>query len=128
MWYVVDASGQSVGRLAARIATVLRGKHKPSFVPHLLSGDHVIVINAKDVKLTGRKMDQKVYYHHTGYFGGLKQESAKEVFEEKPEHIILTAVRGMLPRNTLRDRTMKRFHVFAGAEHTHATHNPVPLP
>lgn len=128
LWYVVDAADQPVGRLATRLAVILRGKHKASFVPHLPCGDHVIVINAEKIRFTGSKMEKKKYYHHTGYFGGLKEIPVKKMLEDKPEQIITFAVKGMLPKNAMREHLMKRLHVYTGAEHDHAAQKPEPLP
>ncbi len=126
-WYVVDATGKVLGRLASRIAAILRGKHKPIYSPHLDCGDCVIVINADKIKLTGKKWDKKIYYWHTGYPGGLKQRTAREIFQKRPEELIIRAVRGMLPKNKLRDRMMKHLKVYAGPEHPHAAQKPEPL-
>lgn len=126
-WYVVDATGKVLGRLASRIAAILRGKHKPIYSPHLDCGDCVIVINADKIRLTGKKWEKKIYYWHTGYPGGLKQRTAKEIFQKRPEELIIRAVRGMLPKNKLRDRMMKHLKVYAGPEHPHAAQKPEPL-
>ena len=126
-WYVVDATGKVLGRLASRIAAILRGKHKPIYSPHLDCGDCVIVINADKIRLTGKKWEKKIYYWHTGYPGGLKQRTAKEIFQRRPEELIIRAVRGMLPKNKLRDRMMKHLKVYAGPEHPHAAQKPEPL-
>ena len=120
-WYLVDAEGKTLGRLATEIATILRGKHKVTFTPH------VVVVNAAKVQLTGKKLDQKLYRYHTGYVGGLKEISYREMMEKKPEEVVAHAVSGMLPKNKLRSRMMTRLRVFAGAEHTHAAQNPVEL-
>lgn len=127
-WYLVDAEGQTLGRLATRTATVLRGKHKPIFTPHVDTGDHVIVVNADKVKLTGRKLDQKHYYHYSGYPGGLRSLSAREVLERNPERIIEQAVRGMLPKNRLSRQLIKKLKVYAGPDHPHAAQQPKPFP
>ncbi len=126
-WYVVDATDKVLGRLASKIAAILRGKHKPYFSPHLDCGDGVIVINADKIKLTGKKWEKKIYYWHTGYPGGLKKRTAKEIFEKRPEELIIRAVRGMLPKNKLRDRMMKHLKVYAGPNHPHAAQKPEPL-
>ncbi len=126
-WYVVDAAGKVLGRLASRIAAILRGKHKPIYSPHLDCGDYVIVINADKIRLTGKKWERKIYYWHTGYPGGLKKRSAREIFQRRPEELIIRAVRGMLPKNKLRDRMMKHLKVYAGPEHPHAAQKPEPL-
>ncbi|WP_315169173.1 50S ribosomal protein L13 [Metaclostridioides mangenotii] len=123
-WYLVDAKGKTLGRMATEIATILRGKHKPTFTPHVDGGDFVVVINADKVVLTGKKLDQKMYRYHTGYVGGLKEISYKHMMENKPEEVVAHAVSGMLPKNKLRSRMMTRLRVFAGAEHTHAAQNP----
>jgi large subunit ribosomal protein L13 len=123
-WYVVDASGETLGRLASRIAHVLRGKHKPTFTPHLDMGDHVIVVNAEKVAVTGRKEERKVYYRHTGYPGGLRTTTYREMMEKHPERVIRKAVRGMLPHNVLGRQTLKKLRVYAGPEHRHAAQQP----
>ena len=110
-WVTVDASGKTLGRLATQVAAVLRGKHKPSFVPHLDCGDNVVVLNAEKVKLTGRKWDQKTYYHHTGYIGGIKAIQAKDLLKKAPERILEYAVRGMLPKNKLSRQVLKNLRV-----------------
>ena len=122
-WYLVDAEGKTLGRLATEIATVLRGKHKPTFTPHVDGGD-VVVVNAEKIVLSGKKLDQKYYRYHTGYVGGLKEISYRDMMDKKPEEVISHAVSGMLPKNKLRSRMMTRLRVFAGAEHTHAAQNP----
>ncbi|MFH1468590.1 MAG: 50S ribosomal protein L13 [Pseudomonadota bacterium] len=127
-WFVVDAEGETLGRLATRIATVLRGKHKPLFTPHVDVGDFVIVLNASKVNLTGRKLEQKYYYRHTGYMGHLKAHSAQQVRETDPERMILQAVRGMLPKNRLARQIVKKLKVYAGPEHPHAAQQPVVFP
>ena len=126
-WYVVDASGETLGRLASRIAHVLRGKHKPTFTPHLDLGDHVIVVNAEKVAVTGRKEERKVYYRHTGYPGGLRTTTYREMMEKHPERVIRKAVRGMLPHNVLGRQTLKKLRVYAGPEHRHAAQQPEEL-
>ncbi|MDR0880876.1 MAG: 50S ribosomal protein L13 [Clostridioides sp.] len=123
-WYLVDADGKTLGRMASEIALILRGKNKPTFTPHVDGGDCVVVINAAKVKLTGRKLDQKMYRYHTGYVGGLKEISYKHMMENKPEEVVAHAVSGMLPKNRLRSRMMTRLRVYAGAEHGHAAQNP----
>jgi len=123
-WYVIDAADQVLGRLATRVATLLSGKHKPSYAPFLVMGDHVVIINADKVKLTGQKLDQKVYYWHTGYPGGLKEVSARQLYETKPERIVFGAVLGMLPKNKLRKKMVKRLRIYAGSEHPHAAQKP----
>ena len=123
-WYVIDAQGKPLGRVATEAAKLLRGKHKPTYTPTIDTGDHVIVINCKDAVLTGKKLDQKYYRYHTGYVGGLKEISYREMMEKKPEEVVAHAVSGMLPKNKLRARMMTRLRVFAGAEHTHAAQKP----
>jgi large subunit ribosomal protein L13 len=126
-WHVIDASGQTVGRLATQIATLLRGKHKPQFTPHVDTGDFVVVINAKAVKMTGKREEQKEYYHNTQYPGGARFESFKALQAEKPERIIESAVRGMLPKNTLGRKTFMQLKVYAGAEHPHEAQGAKPF-
>ena len=126
-WYVVDATGKTLGRLASQIAVVLRGKHKPTFTPHLDMGDFVIVVNAEKVRVTGRKLDQKVYYRHSGYPGGLKSITLRDQLEKHPTRVIEAAVRGMLPRNRLGRKLMKKLKVYAGPDHPHQAQNPQPL-
>ena len=123
-WYVVDAEGQTLGRLASEVAKVLRGKNKPEFTPFVDTGDYVIVINADKIAVTGKKLDQKKYYHHTGYIGGLKEITLKRLLETKPEAVITHAVKGMLPKNTLGRNMIKKLHVYAGPEHNHAAQKP----
>jgi large subunit ribosomal protein L13 len=127
-WYVVDARGKVLGRLASRIAMVLRGKTKPVFTPHMDTGDFVIVVNAAGVRLTGRKLDDKLYYRHSGYPGGLKTISARHLLQRKPEEVLRHAVRGMLPKNSLGRHLLKKLKVYAGGEHPHQAQQPVPLP
>ena len=126
-WYVVDAEGKPLGRLASQIAHVIRGKHKPTFAPHMDMGDHVIVVNAEKVTVSGRKDEQKVYYRHTGYPGGIRSRTYKEMMEKYPERIIITAVRGMLPHNILGRQTLKKLRVYVGPEHQHAAQKPEEL-
>ncbi len=123
-WYVVDAEGETVGRLASRIATVLRGKHKPSYTPHVDTGDNVIVLNAEKVRFTGQKVSQKEYIHHTGYPGGQRSRTAREMLEKHPERVIENAVRGMLPKNSLGRQMFKKLFVYTGAEHPHQAQKP----
>lgn len=118
-WFLVDAENKVLGRLAAQIAVRLRGKHKPIFTPHADTGDFVVVVNADKVALTGKKWDSKIYYRHSGYLGGLKQISAKKLIEKKPEDILRFAVRGMLPKNSLGRRQLKKLKIYAGPEHPH---------
>ena len=123
-WYVVDAEGQTLGRLAAEVAKVLRGKNKPEFTPHIDTGDNVIVINAEKIKVTGKKLDQKVYYHHSDYVGGMKETTLREMMNKKPEQVIELAVKGMLPKGPLGRTMIKKLHVYAGAEHAHQAQKP----
>jgi large subunit ribosomal protein L13 len=126
-WYVVDAAGQTLGRLATRIADTLRGKRKPQYTPHVDTGDFVIVVNAEKIAVTGNKLEQKRYYRHSGYPGGLKSRSLAEQLERRPTEVIRTAVRGMLPKNRLARRQLTKLKVYAGPEHPHASQNPQPL-
>ena len=123
-WYVVDAEGQTLGRLAAEVAKVLRGKNKPEFTPHIDTGDNVIVINAEKIKVTGKKLDQKEYYHHSDYVGGMKETTLREMMAKKPEQVIELAVKGMLPKGPLGRTMIKKLHVYAGAEHAHQAQKP----
>ena len=126
-WYLVDAENRILGRLASRIATRLRGKHKPIFTPHADTGDFIVVINAKKITLTGAKWDKKMYYRHTGYIGGLKQISAGKLLEKKPEEIIRLAVKRMLPKNSLGRRQLKKLKIYAGSGHPHEAQQPEKL-
>ena len=126
-WFVVDAEGQTLGRLATQIATVLKGKHKPIYTPHLDCGDYVIVINADKVRVTGRKMDQKFYYRYSGYPGGLSKISLRDQLARFPERVVQAAVRGMLPKNKLGRQMIKKLKVYAGDEHPHQAQQPKPL-
>lgn len=123
-WYVIDAQGQTVGRLASQIATVLRGKHKPTYTPHVDCGDHVIVINADKVVFTGKKLDQKLYRRHSGYAGGLKETTARDMLNAHPERVIMYAVKGMLPKNSLGRQMLTKLRVYAGTEHNHEAQQP----
>ena len=123
-WYVVDAEGQTLGRLAAEVAKVLRGKNKPEFTPHIDTGDNVIVINAEKIKVTGKKLDQKVYYHHSDYVGGMKETTLREMMAKKPEQVIELAVKGMLPKGPLGRSMIKKLHVYAGPEHEQQAQKP----
>ncbi|PIE46375.1 MAG: 50S ribosomal protein L13 [Gammaproteobacteria bacterium] len=123
-WYVVDAEGKTLGRLATEIARRLRGKHKPIYTPHVDTGDYIIVINAEKIHTTGDKLNKKIYYHHTGYIGNLKSETLKERLERYPERAIEAAVRGMLPKNPLGRAMFKKMKVFAGSEHPHTAQQP----
>ncbi len=127
-WYIVDAEGQTLGRLATRIANVLRGKHKPTFQPHVDAGDFVVVINADKIRLTGRKLDQKFYYRYSGHPGGLKRRSARQLLDTYPERVIVHAVKGMLPKNRLSRQVIGKLKVYAGPEHPHVAQKPQPLP
>lgn len=126
-WYLVDAEGLVLGRLASQIAKIIRGKNKPCYTPSQDCGDYVVVINADKVRLTGRKMEQKKYYHHTGYVGGIKEVSVAKQLEEHPERVLTKAVERMVSRSPLGRQQMKKLRVFAGAEHTHTAQNPITL-
>lgn len=126
-WYVVDATGYTLGRLASEIAKVLRGKNKPIYTPHMDTGDYVIVVNADKVKVTGKKLDQKIYYHHSGYVGGLKETTLREKLAKKPEEVIELAVKGMLPKGPLGRDMYKKLFVYAGPEHKHVAQKPEEL-
>ncbi|MDY3908128.1 MAG: 50S ribosomal protein L13 [Eubacterium sp.] len=123
-WYVVDAEGKTLGRLASEIANVLRGKNKPIYTPHIDTGDYVIVVNAEKVKTTGKKLDQKIYYHHSDYVGGMKETTLKEMMQKKPEFVITHAVKGMLPKGPLGRQMLTKLHVYAGPEHKHEAQKP----
>ena len=123
-WFVVDANGCVLGRLASFVAARLRGKHKPIYTPHVDTGDHIIVINADKVALTGKKWDEKLYYRHSGYVGGLKSMTAKQLLEKRPEDLLIHAVRGMLPKNRLGRTMLKKLRVYAGSEHPHVAQSP----
>ena len=127
-WFVVDADGQVLGRLASRLATILRGKHKPTFAPHMDGGDHVVVINAEKVHLTGRKLRDKVYRWHTGYIGALREVNAEKMLKTHPERMIEWAVQGMLPKNRLGRAMAKKLRVYRGATHPHQAQQPGALP
>ena len=127
-WFLVDAEGQVLGRVATRVATILRGKHKVTFAPHLDVGDHVVVINAEKVHLTGRKMTDKLYQWHTGYIGGVREVSAERMLRTHPERVIEWAVQGMLPKGRLGRAMFKKLKVYRGADHPHAAQKPEPLP
>jgi large subunit ribosomal protein L13 len=126
-WYVIDAQGKILGRMATVIAKVLRGKHKPIFTPNLDAGDFVIVVNARGVKLTGTKLEKKVYYRHTDYPGGIRERTAAKMLAEKPEELIRLAVKGMLPKNRLSRKLVSKLKVYAGPEHPHDAQKPQPL-
>lgn len=123
-WYVVDATGCTLGRLSSEVASVLRGKNKTCFTPHVDCGDYVIVVNADKIKVSGKKLDQKIYYHHSDYVGGMKETTLKELLAKKPERVIEFAVKGMLPKGPLGRRMYTKLHVYAGPEHNHAAQKP----
>jgi large subunit ribosomal protein L13 len=126
-WYVVDASGKTLGRLASELASRLRGKHKASYTPHVDTGDHLIVLNAGKIRVTGQKMTDKFYHHHTGYMGGLKTTTLEKLLAKHPERAIQFAVKGMLPKNPLGRKMFKKLHVFAGSDHPHTAQQPKAL-
>jgi large subunit ribosomal protein L13 len=126
-WYVIDARGQILGRMATEIAKVLRGKHKPIFTPNYDAGDFVIVVNAREIKLTGAKLEQKIYYRHTEYPGGIKERTAAQMLQEKPEELVMLAVKGMLPKNRLSRRLVTKLKVYAGPDHPHQAQKPQSL-
>jgi large subunit ribosomal protein L13 len=126
-WYVVDATGQTVGRLATRIASILRGKHKPTFTPFLDMGDHVVIVNAEKVVFKGNKLEEKMYRHHTGYPGGLKEVTARDMMVRHPERVLEQAIKGMLPKNKLGRAMAKKLKVYVGPNHPHEAQKPVPL-
>jgi len=126
-WYVVDASGKTLGRLSTEIARRLRGKHKPEYTPHMDTGDYIVVVNAEKIHATGNKMKDKIYYHHTGFPGGLKSISLEKLLQEAPERVIESAVKGMLPRGPLGREMYRKLKVYAGPEHAHAAQQPQPL-
>ncbi len=126
-WFVIDAQGQTLGRLATRVATILRGKHKPIYTPHIDCGDYVIVINADKINVTGQKLDQKIYYRHSGYPGGLKQVTLRRQLQTHPERVIEAAVRGMLPKNRLGRKMFRKLRVYDGPDHPHQAQQPESL-
>ena len=126
-WYVVDATGMTLGRLASEVASVLRGKNKPIFTPHIDTGDYVIIVNAEKIAVTGKKLDQKVYYHHSDYVGGMKSATLREKLNKKPEEVIEHAVKGMLPKGPLGREMYRKLFVYAGPEHKHAAQKPETL-
>ena len=126
-WYVVDAEGQTLGRLASQVAAVLRGKNKPTFTPSFDAGDYVIIINAEKIKVTGKKLDQKVYYHHSDYVGGMKSMTLKQMLAKKPERVLELAIKGMLPKGPLGRQMYKKLFVYTGAEHNHQAQKPEAL-
>jgi large subunit ribosomal protein L13 len=125
-WYVVDAEGQILGRLATQIATLLRGKHKPTFTPHIDNGDFVVVVNAEKIRVTGKKPEQKMYYRYSGYPGGLKETSYRILHQRHPDRILKFAVKGMLPKNRLGRKLLKKLHIYAGTRHPHTAQQPKP--
>ncbi len=126
-WFVVDAEGQTLGKLAVKVASVLRGKHRPTFTPHVDTGDFVVVINAEKIQVSGKKRDQKLYRHHTGFPGGLKTRTFRQMQEKHPDRIIKKAIKGMLPHNRLGNQQIKKLKIYAGAEHPHQAQQPQPL-
>jgi large subunit ribosomal protein L13 len=126
-WFLIDAKGKTLGQLSTKIADLLRGKGKPFFTPQHDCGDHVVVINAKEVRLAGNKMDTKMYYWHTMYPGGIKSRTARQIMDKKPDKVLYDAVRGMLPRNKLRKKLISKLHLFSGPEHTHSSQSPITL-
>ena len=126
-WYVVDATGHTLGRLSSEIASILRGKNKPTFTPHIDTGDYVVVVNADKIKVTGKKMAQKIYYHHSNYVGGMKEQTLAEKLAKKPEDVIYLAVKGMLPKGPLGRQMIKKLHVYAGPEHKQQAQKPEAL-
>ncbi len=123
-WYVVDATGHTLGRLASEIASILRGKNKPTYTPHIDTGDYVIVVNADKIQVTGKKLDQKVYYNHSDYVGGMKETTLREKMAKRPEDVIYLAVKGMLPKGPLGREMITKLHVYAGADHKHQAQKP----
>ena len=123
-WYVVDATGYTLGRLSSEVAKILRGKNKPTFTPHIDTGDYVIITNAENIKVTGKKLDQKIYYRHSDYVGGMKETTLREMLDKKPERVIELAVKGMLPKGPLGRQMITKLHVYAGPEHDHAAQKP----
>jgi large subunit ribosomal protein L13 len=126
-WFVVDATDKTLGRLATELASRLRGKHKPEFTPHVDTGDHIVVVNAERIRVTGNKLADKTYYRHTGYVGNLKSITLEKLLEKSPEQVITIAVKGMLPKNRLGRAMLKKLRVFAGPEHSHTAQQPQPL-
>ncbi len=126
-WYLVDATGKTLGRLSTEIARRLRGKHKPEYTPHVDTGDYIVVVNAEKIRVTGNKLKDKIYHHHTGYIGNLKSVSLEKLLEEKPERVLEHSVKGMLPRGSLGRKMFAKLRVFAGPEHSHAAQQPIPL-
>lgn len=126
-WFLVNAEGKTLGRLATQIAHRLKGKHKPDYSPHVDMGDHIVVVNAEKIRVTGRKLTDKLYFHHTGHIGGIKQIALEKLLDEHPERVIQFAVKGMLPKNTLGRRMYRKLHVFAGDKHPHQAQQPKAL-
>jgi large subunit ribosomal protein L13 len=126
-WYLVDAESQTLGRLATRVADLLRGKGKPQYTPHIDTGDFVVVVNAEKIHVTGNKLQQKIYYRHSGYPGGLRERTLAEQLDRRPEEVLRRAVKGMLPRNKLASAQLNKLKIYAGPEHPHAAQNPIPL-
>lgn len=126
-WHLVNAEGKTLGRLAARVASVLRGKHRPTFTPNVDMGDHVVIVNAEKIQLSGNKMETKLYRHHTGYPGGLKTTSAKHLFKKDPTELLVRAIEGMLPKNPLGNHMAKKLRVYVGPDHPHQAQRPEPI-
>ena len=126
-WYIVDAKDKVLGRLASKLAYMLQGKHRPDYTPHVDQADFIVVVNVEKIKLTGKKLDQKIYWRHSGYIGGLKLETARKLLERKPEQLIYLAVKRMLPRNRMRKKLLKKLKIYAGPNHPHLAQNPKPL-
>lgn len=126
-WYVIDATGHTLGRLSSEIAKILRGKNKPIYTPHLDTGDYVIVVNAEKIKVTGKKLDQKIYYNHSDYVGGMRETTLRELMAKKPDEVIRIAIKGMLPKGPLGRQMITKLHVYAGPEHDNAAQQPVVL-
>ena len=124
-WYIIDASGKPLGRIAAEAAKLLRGKHKPTFTPNVDTGDHVIILNVKDVTLTGKKLDEKIYRHHTGYIGNMKEISARNLLQNNPEKAMMLAIKGMLPKNRLGRQMINKVRIYAGNEHENQAQKPI---
>ncbi len=126
-WYLIDAKGKILGRLASKLAYMLQGKHRPDYTPHVDQGDFFVIVNADKIRLTGKKLDQKIYWRHSGYMGGLKLETARRLLERQPEKLIYLAVKRMLPKNRMRKRLLKKLKIYAGNEHPHKAQNPKPM-
>ncbi|MFN4197336.1 MAG: 50S ribosomal protein L13 [Caldimicrobium sp.] len=123
-WYLIDAKNQVLGRLASKIAYLLQGKHRPDYTPHVDQADFFVIINAEKIKLTGKKLDQKIYWRHSGYMGGLKLETARQLLQKKPDQLIYLAIKGMLPKNRMRNKLLKKIKIYAGENHPHQAQNP----